>query len=184
LVATLRWRGAPSYDGEATTYRVLLDTSPLFPAPQEYDASSDTSATLTDLAAGQTYWWRVQAQEAGEPARVNEPPDGRFAVSSAPVAAPPRAGAGLEFSLPWRAADGSVRIQLSLPDAALVRIRWVDVRGREVTSSPAAWLPAGLHAVEWDGRDARGRSVAAGIYWVVAEAGTAHVSRRVPLLRR
>jgi hypothetical protein len=40
-----------------------------------------------------------------------------------------------------------------------------DLRGRRVATLMDAELPAGEHAVVWDGRDARGRAVAAGPYF-------------------
>jgi len=41
-------------------------------------------------------------------------------------------------------------------------------------------LPAGNHAVQWDGRDASGRSVASGIYLIRAVVpGATHTAKAV-----
>lgn len=179
--AALRWHSAPSYDGEPTTYRVELDVSPLFTLPQEFDAGSDTSLTVASLAAGQTYWWRIAAQEPGEGPRLNEPPDGSFTVDPMPVSALPHPGTALRLSTPWIKGDGVVRLHLTLGLPATVTTRWVDLRGRVVFAPPAAALDAGEHLISWDGRDGRGGRAAAGIYWLVAQAGELRATRRVLL---
>jgi hypothetical protein len=52
-----------------------------------------------------------------------------------------------------------------------VEIGVYDVRGRLVRSIVRGLFPAGFHAATWDGRDERGLEVAAGIYFLRAQAG-------------
>jgi len=85
------------------------------------------------------------------------------------------------FPTPFTA---SAEIRFMLPTADRVRIEIFDFQGRLVnTVLNGNTLPAGLQAVRWDGRDARGSGVAGGIYFVrvtAAEHGT-RVMRAVRL---
>jgi hypothetical protein len=56
--------------------------------------------------------------------------------------------------------------RFELPEEALVGIEVFDAAGRRVTSLVRGPRQAGSHLVEWSTRDAAGRSVAAGIYFV------------------
>jgi flagellar hook assembly protein FlgD len=44
-------------------------------------------------------------------------------------------------------------------------------------------LPAGVHERAWDGRDARGRLLRSGVYYVRVETGAGAVSQTVVLTR-
>jgi pectin methylesterase-like acyl-CoA thioesterase len=79
---------------------------------------------------------------------------------------------------PFRA---STRIRFGLPEAGRVTLRVYDVAGRVVCDLVAgARLDAGVHEVAWDGRDADGVRVRAGIYFYrLAVDGRAQVRRMV-----
>jgi len=63
-------------------------------------------------------------------------------------------------------------VRFVLPDARRVRVDVIDVTGRIVrTLQASATLPAGEHAVRWDGRDTDGAHAAAGLYVVQVRAG-------------
>ncbi len=78
---------------------------------------------------------------------------------------------------------GGCRIALSIRKPGLVRLEVFDVRGRRVAALHQGLLPAGTHAVAWDGRDASGGPVAPGIYFVRVEAGSRALSRKIVHLR-
>jgi hypothetical protein len=59
----------------------------------------------------------------------------------------------------------------------------LDVTGRVVRHLGGGWRPAGARTVVWDGTDAAGRGVPAGVYLVRFEAGASALVRRVALLR-
>ncbi len=61
---------------------------------------------------------------------------------------------------------GRTRIAFALPAAGDVSIELYDAAGRRVTAVFQGRLPGGEHEVSWDGRDASGHEVAAGIYFV------------------
>jgi hypothetical protein len=56
--------------------------------------------------------------------------------------------------------------EYALPDPAQALLEVLDVRGRRVRVLEDSWRGAGRHPVSWDGRDAYGRSTAAGVYWL------------------
>jgi hypothetical protein len=58
----------------------------------------------------------------------------------------------------------STSLHFELPRATPVRLEVYDLRGRRVRILMADVLPAGEHAVDWDGSDEHGRPVASGTY--------------------
>ncbi len=61
---------------------------------------------------------------------------------------------------------GSTRIEFELARAGEVRLEVYDLSGRRVRSLVEGELSAGRHAAVWDGRDDRGATGAAGIYFI------------------
>jgi len=88
------------------------------------------------------------------------------AMLFAPRPNPARNGAELEFMLP---ADG--------PAAVAV----FDLSGRRVAELASGWRTAGRHHVRWDGKDAGGARVAAGIYLVELAAGGTRSTRKLTI---
>ncbi len=66
------------------------------------------------------------------------------------------------FPNPLRAAQTVIRYELPQPGFAELRV--YNLLGQAVRTLHQAPLPAGFHEIAWDGRDDRGRLVAAGIY--------------------
>jgi YD repeat-containing protein len=58
-----------------------------------------------------------------------------------------------------------------------------DLRGRQVTSLPAVPMEPGVRRIVWGGTDARGATVASGVYFVRVETEHARQSLRVLLVR-
>jgi hypothetical protein len=78
---------------------------------------------------------------------------------------------------------GSARFAFDLTAGGVAHLRIVDVRGAEVATLFASAAPAGRTRVVWDGRDARGRRPAAGVYLAVLDAGGQRRVRRFLLAR-
>ena len=57
-------------------------------------------------------------------------------------------------------------LRLDLPAATRVRLEVFDVDGRRRAVLVQRELPAGVHQVVWDGRDAENRALPTGVYWV------------------
>jgi hypothetical protein len=84
-------------------------------------------------------------------------------------------------------ARGAARFAFALPRAAAVQLTLHDLNGRMVRALVKEELPAGTHEALWDGRDAGGRRLAAGVYFArlaVADAqGGKVLTRKVTLMR-
>jgi hypothetical protein len=118
----------------------------------------------TDVVPGERYEYRLVATDDGIPR----------SYGPVMVSVPGRA------ALPVRVAPNpftvSTRIVFDLPEAVRATLEIFDSGGRLVRAlavdSP---LTAGRHGVEWDGRDARGRSVSPGVYTYRLRAGSIFV---------
>ena len=73
-------------------------------------------------------------------------------------------------------------MQYVLPAAGPMRLAVHDLLGRRVALLEEGSAEAGSHSRDWDGTDARGAIVPAGIYWARLEAGGEAVARK--LVRR
>lgn len=67
--------------------------------------------------------------------------------------------------------------------ATTARLTVYDVLGRRVTTLVQGALPAGRHAVRWDGRAADGSPVAGGLYLYRLDAGAFTQTRTMMLVR-
>ncbi len=176
------WHSAPNYDGDKLQYRLELAQDEAFSNAWSYEAGPDTSLVVEGLQAGSRYWWRVIAREDDGDVSPLAPNCSYFELSSEVVGTP--APTGPRFSLsPVRGAPGELWMALELSSERQVRLRWFDARGRLVRSYPPTVFTAGRHVLRWNGRDERGRTVAAGVYWLVADGGGEHRVRSSVLLR-
>ena len=80
-------------------------------------------------------------------------------------------------------ARGSATVMLELAREEEVGASVVDATGRCVRTLWRGVLPAGSVPLTWDGRDDRGRHVAAGIYWVELAIGGRREHRRLVFMR-
>jgi len=80
------------------------------------------------------------------------------------------------------ASGGQVTLRLAMPEDGHANVAIYDVGGRLVRTLSAGPLPAGYHDLVWNGRDASGGGVGAGIYLVRATARDVHVTRKVMVL--
>ena len=75
-------------------------------------------------------------------------------------------------------------LRLALPDAGRTRLALYDCAGRRVRVLVDGELPAGHHAVTWDGADAQGARLPGGVYFARLESGRSVASRKLVLLAR
>ena len=108
---------------------------------------------------------------AGEPVGVSWP-------SSAPGSPPLALGPAVPNPF-----SGATRLALQLPVASSLRVDVFELSGRRVRTLMHDRVPAGVYPVTWNGRDARGAKLPAGVYLIRASVGTASVMRRVVLTR-
>jgi len=89
------------------------------------------------------------------------------------------------ISAPWAAPSGSpIAIRYRLAEPGEVRLRVVDVTGREVAFLAGGRQAAGAHAATWNGRDAAGAAAASGVYFIRLSAPGEEAAARVFLFRR
>jgi hypothetical protein len=75
------------------------------------------------------------------------------------------------------------RVVFALGEACEVCLGVYDVKGRLVRELASGWLPAGNHCATWNGKDATGRGVAPGVYFVRCAGANASACRSVVLIR-
>jgi len=75
------------------------------------------------------------------------------------------------------------RIAFELPEPRAVRIEVFDVAGALQRTLADGTLPPGRHSLEWDGADATGHRVRAGLYFVRIGLGDLRRSQKVIVLR-
>jgi flagellar hook assembly protein FlgD len=78
---------------------------------------------------------------------------------------------------------GVTNVAFSLASAGDVTVDVVDVRGARVRSLTRIGLEVGTHTITWDGRDAAGRRVPAGVYFLALRDGRSSVGQRVVIVR-
>jgi hypothetical protein len=74
-------------------------------------------------------------------------------------------------------------VRYELAAAGAVELDVLDLAGRRVRTLVSGMRTAGLHAAAWDGRDASGRSCAAGAYFVRLRAGAGTDIRKITLVK-
>jgi len=74
-------------------------------------------------------------------------------------------------------------VQFELPRSGQVELSVYNVLGQRIRRLVGDDLPAGLHRVRWDGRDADGRNAASGVYLIAAHMAGWRSAQQVLLLR-
>ncbi len=163
----LVWSRSAPAPGDTVSYTVYLAADSTFSGASVYAAGSDTSFAAPDpLTPGGGYVWRVEAvSEAGYLRRSMN--TGAFTVSPA-VTAVPGPGGGVRafafapaFPNPTR---GPAAFTVRLPERTTGTLSVVGVDGRLVRRFAVAGTGADA-VIRWDGRDAEGRALPAGIYF-------------------
>lgn len=73
-------------------------------------------------------------------------------------------------------------LELALPQRSLAEVDVHDVRGARVQRIASGEREAGVHRLQWDGRDSGGRRVAAGMYFVRARTAGGLFQQRVVVM--
>ena len=103
-----------------------------------------------------------------------------FDVLDTPRPTVPKQASLRAISNPFR---GSLQVALALPHEQDVTLEIVDVTGRLVVRLPRGRLAAGEHRLFWDGHDATGRDVGAGVFWAVVPTDRTRLVQRLVRLR-
>ncbi len=132
---------------------------------------------------------RVRLQSGWFPDVIHTKPEpeqgftAKLALADVPEEAAPEVfefGMDQNFPNPF---NPSTTIRYALPQATDVQLTVYNVLGQEVRVLVSQYLPAGAHAIQWDGRDAIGRAVSSGIYMYRLVAGEKVAVRRMIFLK-
>jgi len=162
-----------------------MDSAAFESAPLQWTKSATVSAGGTEylvfpgLAAATRYWFGLKAIDAhsnvsplsnvlATQTEVGGPLSGRTGIALAVLQNPARAAAELY----WQSADHAAGSAQS--------IHLYDVSGRKVRVIDVGTGVGGR--VKWDGRDAEGHSVPAGLYYARLLSGSFHTQTRLVLL--
>ncbi|MCH8024090.1 MAG: Ig-like domain-containing protein [Candidatus Marinimicrobia bacterium] len=77
----------------------------------------------------------------------------------------------------------STTITFTVPRRERVRLAVYDIMGRPVSTILTATIEPGRHQVVWDGRDAKGRNVATGVYIYRLETPSKSLARKMMLVK-
>ena len=77
----------------------------------------------------------------------------------------------------------SAQIRFAMPVTQHVTLKVYDVTGREVRTLISGPVKAGVHTVDWNGKDNLSRSVSAGVYFVRMATEGYQASRKTVLLK-
>jgi len=110
---------------------------------------------------------------------------GAFGWGCGTTAAEETAPAAFAFAPPQpNPFNPKTTLRFALPRAAAVDLTIFDVSGRQVRRLLAGErLPAGQHALDWDGHDEGGRALPSGVYFARFAAGGFTAERKLVLLR-
>ncbi len=93
--------------------------------------------------------------------------------------ATPAASKGTRLSVRPNPANRLVRVELTLAEAADVRVRVYDASGRHVANLTNRRLPTGQLSLQWPLTEDNGKKVPAGIYFIEATTPDAKLTRKV-----
>lgn len=103
---------------------------------------------------------------------------GELNTADAPDLSDPTPRYALYSSRP-NPAFGQASIAFQVPARTRVDMRLFDVSGREVANLANGEFEAGVHNIEWDGRDARGNLVPSGVYFYRLNTGEYQATRQL-----
>lgn len=162
-------------DGAASGNAALLDTV----VAGTLSAQGTITYAVTDLACATCHWW-IQGVNANGAGSWSD--KGSYTVQGAAktVAAPQGFALQPNYPNPF---NPDTQINYQLPEAGAVTLEVYNAMGQKIRVLEQAYRPAGLHQVNWDGRNDQGHIVAGGVYLYRLTAGTFSQTRRMLFLK-
>ncbi|MBI4550950.1 MAG: fibronectin type III domain-containing protein [Candidatus Latescibacteria bacterium] len=127
----------------------------------------------TDVQVNTTYYYRLQAISIAGDITT-------FGPVEVKIAAPRTFALGQSYPNPFNA---QTTIKYELPKTTPVKLVIYNILGQQVRTLVDAVQPAGYYTVQWNGRNASGRTVASGVYTYRMEAGTFVQTRKMLLVK-
>jgi M6 family metalloprotease-like protein len=168
------------WDSQSTSYNMWVLSEPPVYFDDNYLESWATSSDpkYYDCCSGNDPWYPPSASpnSAGPSWKViqtKRPMDDLIANQTEAIPS----GFGLTaYPNPF---NPSTTVQIDLPEPAVVTLSIYDILGREVDRLLAGPLNAGVHRIEWNGTDLRGRQLSSGVYVIRLEAAERVFTHRV-----
>jgi flagellar hook assembly protein FlgD len=86
------------------------------------------------------------------------------------------------WPLPYK--GGALNVSFIIPSrGGAAEVRMIDLAGRQVRTLHQGTMEAGRQVITWDGRDAGGRNVANGVYFLVSRTGGQESKLKLVVLR-
>ncbi|MCB1164381.1 T9SS type A sorting domain-containing protein [bacterium] len=108
---------------------------------------------------------------------------GSMDLNSTTTGVPSQLGAGVLILVEPNPFLASTAIQFELTHRTSIVAQIYDVRGRTVRSLAAGSFAEGVHRVDWDGLDADGGKLSAGVYFFRVQGGAVDAAEKLVLLR-
>lgn len=74
-------------------------------------------------------------------------------------------------------------ISYSIPQTSNVKLEVYNVTGQKITTLVDRKMDAGIHNIQWNSADARGRKVSAGVYFIRMQAGSFQANQKITVLK-
>ena len=132
------------------------------------------------VVTGEVYFYRLEAVARNGASELFGPVMVRVGRGSSPR---PRNELAASRPNPFAGDQEETRIGFELAHRSQVRLELFDVSGRLVRVLLNETRDAGRQEAPWDGRDARGEAVGAGVYFYRLEAGEFQATRSLVRLR-
>lgn len=158
-------------------YRVFRGTSPTFEANTASIVAEVTHLKWTDAAGGVGAFYKIVAVDDA----LNQSEVVAQDLATDAPAGRERAVV-LQTNIP-NPFNPSTTIRYSLPQAAQVSVDVYDLAGRRVRTLHSGPMPAGDHAVAWNGLDDQGRGAASGTYLVRLRADADLRTQKIQMLK-
>jgi hypothetical protein len=167
----------------------------MYLTPDNFLKYYEYETTITGLLGNTQYWIKVVPFDFSSPVTPQPTADctsNGVQVDSATTLVPTSADGDNDAGLPKTYSirqnypnpfNPTTRIEFALPIRTSVKLVIYNVTGQEVRTLVNAQLSAGRHEVDWDGRDAAGRSVSSGVYFYRLETPSYVETKKMVLMK-
>jgi len=182
LTFTVNWSGLDDSEGSGIRdYSVFFSENDQ-PFELLESAIRDTSIVFSGERESEYKFYTIATDNAGN-VEMKSVADDSVVVS---VASPESPAIPEEFTLypnypnPF---NPTTTIRYDLPNASDLKLEIYNILGQKVITLVDKKQPAGFHAIQWDGKNSTGVSVASGIYIYRVRAGGFVKARKMLLLK-
>ncbi len=165
-------------DEDFRYFKVYRGAQSDFEVDPEHPLHTTTGNAWTDIDGGYGHHYKLSTVDhAGNESMAGAPGS---VTGTYPLVAPARTALHDAVPNPF---NPTTKISFELAAAGRILLAVYDAAGRRITTLVDGHLGAGPHEAIWDGRDAAGRDVAAGVFLARLEFGTYRDTKRMVLVK-